>query len=251
MNTDKGLLRKSLLARAVLPQRLLRTRVPGSVAAAARATLVPTVLTSGSSSVDGSSVATASFTPEANRVVYAFVVSNVAATGIPTASGNGLTWVQVATRPHTTNNRRLTVFRALGATPSAGTLTFDWAGVSQTSFVWSVVQFAGADTSGTDGSGATVQYNDTQFDNAGVVTAALTLPGALENAANAMLVGVALATNATVTHDGDFAELSDNAVASATNTLAVQWAIGATTCDPTWASSTYGAISIEVKSAVA
>ena len=82
----------------------------------------PVSLTSGSSATDATSYATASITPTANKLVLLAVFNRVAAgtANAPTATGCGLTWVQVATSLGTTALRRLTLFRALGSAPSAG-----------------------------------------------------------------------------------------------------------------------------------
>ena len=54
-------------------------------------------LTAGSNVTASSSFATATITPGAGRLVLAFVLSRrVGGAGLPTASGNGLTWHQVA-----------------------------------------------------------------------------------------------------------------------------------------------------------
>src|SRR5688500_5917902 len=57
---------------------------------------------------------TASYTPTTNALVLAFVTSAKATTpDVPTFSGNGLTWVQVATQTFdvaATPTKRITVF---------------------------------------------------------------------------------------------------------------------------------------------
>jgi hypothetical protein len=116
-------------------------------------------LTSSSSTTSATSHATASVTPTANRLVLAAVVNKIgtAPASTPTCSGNGLTWVQVATVPYNTNAsnlHRLTLFRAMGTSPSAGAITFDYAGTTHTSAGWSVIEFSGVNTTGTNGSGA-------------------------------------------------------------------------------------------------
>jgi hypothetical protein len=118
---------------------------------ALRDTIAHTVLTSGSSTMDGSSVQTASITPGANRAVFAAIQSATAMGPVtPTAKGNGLTWVQVANVAFVGGVRRLTVFRAMGASPTAGMITFTFQTPmmppmpqTQTSFTWSVIEFDG------------------------------------------------------------------------------------------------------------
>ena len=118
-------------------------------------------LTGSNSTTDASSYNTASITPTADRLVLAAVLSKKAsAPDTPTLSGNGLTWVQVATVTfHTigTPILRLTLFRAMGASPSTGAVTIDFGGATQLSCAWSLVEFADIDTGGTNGSAAVVQ----------------------------------------------------------------------------------------------
>ena len=90
-------------------------------------------LTAGSSVNASSNFATATITPGAGRLVLAFVLSRkVGGPGTPTASGNSLTWQQVASTLNVAaGNSRITCFRAMGPAPSAGPLTFDFAGQQQ------------------------------------------------------------------------------------------------------------------------
>jgi len=117
-------------------------------------------LTSGSDVIAGSSATTASITPTANNLILLTVDSGIG-TGpnIPTATGNGLTWVQVANVTHGSGGdiHRTTVLRAMGSSPSTGAITIDFASQENSDVYWCVDQFSGIDTSGTDGSGAVVQ----------------------------------------------------------------------------------------------
>ena len=131
-----------------------------------------THLTTSGNSTDGNSFTTASITPTAGRLILA-AVENRANTAVdpntPTLTGNGLTWVQVAT-VFVTNTQRITVFRAMGGSPSAGAITIDLAGQDQFYCEWSISEFAGVDTGGTNGSGAigqTASNTDTGT-NAGI-----------------------------------------------------------------------------------
>lgn len=122
-----------------------------------------------------SSKATASWTPTAGRM---YLVTLVTRTGItadpvqPTASGNGQTWTVVASVVFDTTSssrRRVTVFRCIAASPSAGALTFDQGGQLQTSWEWNIDEVTGMDTSGTNGAGAIVQ-SVTNIDSSGTAT---------------------------------------------------------------------------------
>lgn len=224
---------------------LNRQRAEGGGGGGARGTVTPTVLTSGSSTTDGSSIATASVSPTANRVVYAAIVHQVASVTTPTLTGAGMTWVQEETTTFATS-RRITVFRALSASPGSGALTFDFGGQSQASFVWSVVECSGVDTSGANGAGATIQ-SVAAVTASGSTSATSTL-AALEHANNVHLCFVGLATFGTVTPDADFVELSDNNVDTSNLTLEVEWAANQTDCTSTFGSTIAATVSLEVKS---
>jgi hypothetical protein len=53
----------------------------------------------------------------------------------------------------------LSIWRGLSASPSAGTVAITWAN-APTAALWVINQYTGVDTSGTDGSGAIVQFAD-------------------------------------------------------------------------------------------
>jgi len=122
--------------------------------------ITASALTSGGDTTAATSYATASITPGANRLVLLAVAGNLTGTAAaPTSvTGNGLTWVQVGHVEYDTSGTHygFTLFRALGASPSSGAVTITYA-ASQGSCVWSVLEFDGVDTSGTNGSGAIVQ----------------------------------------------------------------------------------------------
>lgn len=108
----------------------------------------------------GATSATSSWTPAANHLylLWAFQNSNAATTNAPTASGNGITWVQVATfQFNTSNESRLTLLRGMVASPSAGATTVTWNTSPVEGGVVIIDDWDGIDTSGTNGSGAIVQ----------------------------------------------------------------------------------------------
>jgi hypothetical protein len=120
-------------------------------------------LTANFSDSSASSFATASISPTSNNLILASVVARRGDSTQPTApslSGNGLTWVEIThidfdTNP--TSMKTLWIFRAMGSSPSSGTVTFDFGAQTITNCNWSVDQASGIDTSGTNGSGAIVQ----------------------------------------------------------------------------------------------
>lgn len=114
---------------------------------------------------------TASFTPTANNLILVSVASRTSiGTGQepnqPTLTGNGLTYVAIGSLYYdntSSSRKKLTVFRALGASPTTGSVVFDFAGQTQTDITWGVDQFSGVDTSGANGAGALVQTGQNTF----------------------------------------------------------------------------------------
>lgn len=110
-------------------------------------------LMSGNSAATQSNFVTASVAPDPNQLILLAVSnrgSNSPADLVASVSGNGLTWIQLATL--TTGGdtfTRLTLFRAIGASPTPGPITIDFAGLNQTRTTWSVSEFANVDLAGT------------------------------------------------------------------------------------------------------
>lgn len=205
----------------------------------------PTNLETSSNTSSLTTHVTGSISPTANRLVTMWVMPTVATAAVPIITGCGLTWVNVATV--SSGNRRLSLFRAMGASPTPGAVSIDWNGVSVASCVWSIVEWAGVDTSGTDGSGAIVQF-DTSLDAGGAATTLnMTLPGALEHANNVHACGIGLSTQATVTPDADFATIAQDNEAGNAATIETEWAVNQLTCDPTFAAAIAYGISVEIK----
>lgn len=147
-------------------------------------------LTSGIAATNGSSQATSSISPTSNNLILAVVHSRTSITAEPnqpTISGCGLTWVAIASVYYDTTSssrKKLTVFRALG-TASSGALTADFGGQTQTHVSWAVDEVSGMDTTGTNGSGAIVQYatNQDETISSATITATLSAFSSSTNAA--------------------------------------------------------------------
>jgi hypothetical protein len=218
---------------------------PGATVALTRQTITPVIPAngSGSSTVDGISFTTGSITFDPlKQYVACFEVAAAIAPSQPTLDG----WTVVTSNQVGSGlNRRKTVFRASGLS-GAATLTFAGGGETWTSGCWIVVELPSVDLASplpqaaqVAGSGAA---NNTTF---------TTTLSAFEHETNINLTFVGLGSNASVTHDANFAELADVAIGSGTLTLEAQWCVNRVACTPTWTSAGACVTSIEVKSALA
>jgi hypothetical protein len=110
--------------------------------------------TTGTGTDATSYITTETISPASDSLVLIWVFSIVASgpANIPAPAG----YTQVLSYGDNANLRRLTLLRAMGLAP--GQVTFDFAGQTQTGCAWSIVEFTGVDTTGTNGSGAIVQY---------------------------------------------------------------------------------------------
>src|SRR5712692_2445332 len=149
--------------------------------ATAEAAVTATHLTSGQTS--GTSATTASISPGANQLILAWVglTGDPPSAGNPTLTGNGLTWVQVGTISFSSRPNGLYLFRAMGAAPTAGSVTIN-IGTSQDFIGWTITQFSGVDTSGTNGSGAVVQSATNNGASVSALTVTLAAFGSPSNA---------------------------------------------------------------------
>lgn len=211
--------------------------------------IAPTLLLANETTTDGTSATTASYTPGANKLITADIVTcKIGGGDTPTLSGNGLTWVQVATQVGIIY-RRITRFRAMGASPSTGALTIDCAGVTQDSFAWSITEWDGIDTGGTNGSAAVVQSaTGSGSGTTGTVTLA-----AFGSANNAAFGGFVHGANDATTPESGYTELSDRGYSDGgTDTaLETEWVAGEdTSVTATWPLGvTWAGVAIEIKAA--
>lgn len=137
----------------------------------ASAAISVTQLTSGTNFAGGiSSFSTASVTPGSNHLILIAVSNNTGVGTFTGCTGNGLTWVQVRQQVSAVSTgANMAVFRALGASPSAGAITCTFSTTSA-GYIWQVYDISGVDTTGTNGSGAVVQ--------SAIVTASGSIPTA-------------------------------------------------------------------------
>lgn len=145
-------------------------------------------LTVGSKDTSGTSATTASVTPSANKLQLLSITcrKDTSQPATPTISGNGLTWVLINTIYYDTTSgsrKSLWVFRAMGSSPSSGTITITF-GETWTNCNWSLDEASGMDTSGTNGSGAIVQSATNKEDagDGGILTVTLSAFASTNNA---------------------------------------------------------------------
>lgn len=214
-------------------------------------------LTDGIDTSAGTSATTASITPTGNRLLLAIVASHRSDSvdpAAPSLSGNGLTWVQIGTAlwdSTSSSRRRVTLFRAMGASPSAGAVTIDFAGQTQANIAWAIDEFDGVDTSGTNGSGAIVQTADS---TAGINASIEITLGAFSDAGNATYGGFGCAGDTGIAGTG-FTILGQGG--SFANSLAVASEFkdsNDTSVDLTWQddpAQSSGGTAVEIKAAAA
>lgn len=211
-------------------------------------------LTSGNDTDGGSSSTTASVTPGSNKLELLSVSSRTNITADPnqpTVTGNGLTWVAINSIVYDTTSasrKRITLFRAMGASPSTGAITIDFGGQAQTDVVWSLDEASGIDTGGTNGSAASVQ-SATAKDETGSATSLTVTLAAFADAGNATFGAICVDNNSAASVGSGFTQL---AVPTTTNQrLISEWkATNDTGVDASFGTSgLIGGVAIEIKAA--
>ena len=196
-----------------------------------------TGLTSDRSSTSATSYVTASISPGGSRLILAWVANRSApeAGSTPTLSGNGITWIEVATVSllSGTTSYRTTLFRGMVASPSTGAVTIDFGVDTQQACGWAIGEWNGVDTSGTNGSGAIVQSGTVS--NAAANTGMTVTLAAFGHALN----GVAYGVNINLTVEAGYTLLYNQAISqtigteykhSADTSPSATWTSQALTC---------------------
>lgn len=215
-----------------------------------------TSLTNGTDTDGGSGSTTASVTLTANCIVYLRVNSRTGITtnpNQPTATSTGATWVAVNSIVYDTTSssrKRLTVLRTMVGSNQTGTIAIDFGGQNQTDVEWSVeTSDATVDTSGTNGSGATVQSAVGTDADGGTITVTLAAFGSSDNATYGAFANDS--GTGTMTAGSGFAALGVNA--GAVFNGGMEWKnSNDTSVDAVFdavSGATSGGIAIEVKAA--
>ena len=207
------------------------------------------VMTGSTSNV--ASYASGSFTPTSNALVLVTVANTKAsAADTPTLTGNGLTYVQIAsTTWDASTAKRITIFRGMGASPTAGAVTADFAGASQTGCNICAVQFTGADTGGTNGSAAIVQ-SATNSAN-GTTSVNVTLAALTGSTNGVYMAGGNRSVPFGGTPDSGWTENQDTSHASPNHGFSDIYSTATTDNTPSTviASDNWGAVAVEIKKA--
>lgn len=216
---------------------------------------------SGGSTTDTTSYTTGSIAPAGDRLQVAFVDASRsgAEPDTPTLTGNGLTWVLEDAVYYKTsgNTLKLFVFRAMGASPSSGTVSIDFGANTHLGCRWDFIEVDGVDTGGTNGSGAVVQsVTNSTASLASGGTLSISLAAAV-NPDSRPLSGWGLNSNAAgMTPRANWTELSEDNHSTPSQALESQWRSDAfeQTADvtnDTGIAAACGGIALEIKAAAA
>lgn len=207
----------------------------------------------GSSAVSGTSVATSSISVVSGRLYHFSIATRTGITADPnqpTATGAGLTIVAYANPTTVYDNssssrRRLTSFYAVCASTTSGAITFDFAGQTQTHFVWSTEEITGEDTSTPEAQSKVNQ--DTSGTGSSLVVTFNSAP------TNGLVIGAFANGDATTarTVGSGFTSLSDTADSGNNIRLSVEYQMANDqTVDMSWSGvSELGGVAVELKAA--
>ncbi|MDO8640891.1 MAG: hypothetical protein Q7R33_05055 [Nitrosarchaeum sp.] len=126
--------------------------------------------------------------PAANRLQFFWVSQFSATAGYPTITGCSLTWVAVDSI--STVDKKMILFRSMGAAPTTGKITISYTGINPDRIVYGWVECQNMDESGTFGSGAIVQINKTSVSGASEITVPMSVFTSNYNATVAFFSGV-------------------------------------------------------------
>ena len=219
------------------------------VVAQAAGTISHALLTSGNNPANQRIYTTATISPAPNALITVAVLMRRSGGALtPTITGGGMTaWDAVASADFDTQGsptKRLTIFRAMSSSPGSGPITISY-GSSVSNAQWVVSQWAGVETSGTNGSGAIVQTGLARSDAA----TSLAVPLARFTGATDVAYGVVgVAKNGPIVNPASgFAEIAE--VSSGENSaLEAEWATNQSTVGATWTASTKAALlGVEIK----
>ncbi len=213
-----------------------------------------TLLTSGVVLTNQNTTTTASISPAPNTLVTITLLSHRStATISPTVTGGGMaSWDLVASVDFDTlalPHRRLSIYRAMSATPGSGPITFKFTN-QVSNLEWSVSQWTGVETSGVNGAGAIGQTGSTRADAVNGLSVAL---APFASPANVALGAFGVNSQvAAITPGAGFSELSELPANEGTRgDLQTEWAVNQPTVGASWAFLKGGALGVELKARAA
>jgi hypothetical protein len=181
-------------------------------------TITATHIETSRNNADQSSYTTSvSFTPAANKLYLLSTYSSIAAGTInnATVTGNSMTWEQVHQETSGTT-ARMELFRAMSSTGGTnGTLTIDYSGQTQQLVTWTITEFDGVNTSGTNGEGATMTFGCSAAGSSTSVSWANGLPNLRNQKQASWGAFVSRTNNTTFAASGGFTELGAESAGTA------------------------------------
>lgn len=214
-------------------------------------TIAHMLLTSGNNLTNASVFTTAAISPAPNALITVAVLghNSTSAAPSPILSGGGMSaWTEVATLTLDTLGlplKRLTVFRAMSASPGSGPITITFS-KAQSNAQWIVSEWQGVDVSGVNGSGAIVQTGSVRAD----VVSGLTVNLAPFASPNNVAYGVVSVRSSVpaVTPGAGFTEIAEHASGeSPPSALQAQWKLNDNTIDAIWTNLRGALIGIEIR----
>ncbi len=183
-----------------------------------------TSLTTGLDAGNSATFTTASITPSADSLILITIATSAHAGSVtPTVTGNGITYALVV--ENVEGSRYLGLFRGLNASPSASLVTFDFGADVQNECVWSVDEWSGHDTGGTNGADAIVQSDSTGTGNQ--VSNWTTTLSSFADATNVAYGAIYIHQRATSQTPGSgFTELVDYQLSEGNVTWGTEWMEG-------------------------
>lgn len=208
--------------------------------------LTPTELAATALSSDATSYAySLSATPTTDALIIASYFHGAGgAVAAPTVSGCGLTWAEIVSTD-IAGLRRLSVWRALGTVTSSGPVVFNHGSSSQTRSMAQIIQWAGAATSGTNGSGAIVQSKSSNNASPGSTNPNVTYTagfGSTTNVSYFSVGGLLASTGALYTPVAGYTKFTDVASNAPVSNMMSAWQVNSPTGGIASAESTASAL---------
>ena len=212
--------------------------------------IVPTSLTAGFTDTDGANAVSASITLPANALILAALHTSRAAATTQTvsAASTGAVWEAVNNRTFNstaTPRSRVSLFRTMVTSDQTGIVIFSTSS-SHDCWIWSIISFAGVDTTGTNGSGAIVQ----SAVGAGDIdpTWGVTLAAFGDAVNNATYIAVSYDVDQTFTPNSPLTALNETNSTAPTRDLFDAWNLGENLSPSgTTSGGDWGGVAVEIK----